>query len=332
MPISFRTISILSFLIIAFATAQPHSPAWQHLTTPGSISKPSSFPIVLPQTNVSVDPAGQITCDARSYGQKLKVTSCYKIFTSIAKDDKQINFADRGSLVRFDLPLPYRLQSSDGLCYIQMVLDANAESGHVTSTQFGEAALVVYRECVVKYGYGGIASNIGGDNHLSVVISSYKPQFTCSQNTAPPWRAVVHIFAGMLASKRKQSFGRKGKPNLDVELPFEYKAFEGSARLLIDSTDDRKAVSSWYEIWEAVNTIAYTCVKSRDKGGKVTQIGSLKNIYVILFDDSRGVGETVGGAGQDPFEDMYAGPQSNGSNGSVVTGLPLQDAANTAVS
>lgn len=54
----------------------------------------------------------QISCNAPLYGQNLKVPSCKNVFTVIAKDQKQFTFAERGATVPHDLPLPYRLQSS----------------------------------------------------------------------------------------------------------------------------------------------------------------------------------------------------------------------------
>ena len=44
------------------------------------------------------------------------------------------------------------------------------------------------------------------------------------------------------------------------------------AVVLVDS-DGFNSISSWYEIWEAVNTIAYSCVRAKNKGGRFTQIG-----------------------------------------------------------
>lgn len=45
------------------------------------------------------------------------------------------------------------------------------------------------------------------------------------------------------------------------------------ATLKIDS-DGRSSESSWYEIWESVNAMAYMCVTPAEKnGGRATKIG-----------------------------------------------------------
>ena len=49
----------------------------------------------------------------------------------------------------------------DGRCFIQVILAPGFTSGKATSTQVGQAAFNTYSHCVVKYGYGGIAAQIG---------------------------------------------------------------------------------------------------------------------------------------------------------------------------
>ena len=63
--------------------------------------------------NASLAKKLQIQCNAPAYGRNLKVSSCKKVFDLVIKDDKQILFTDRASLVSHSLNLPYRLQSSE---------------------------------------------------------------------------------------------------------------------------------------------------------------------------------------------------------------------------
>lgn len=51
---------------------------------------------------------------------------------------------------------------------------------------------------------------------------------------------------------------------------------DNRAVLKVDS-DGRTATSSWYEIWEAVNAIAYMCVTPNARTtGRAMKIGKLK--------------------------------------------------------
>ena len=49
----------------------------------------------------------------------------------------------------------------DGRCFVQAVLAPGVTSGKASSTQVGQAAFDTFQHCVIKYGYGGIAANIG---------------------------------------------------------------------------------------------------------------------------------------------------------------------------
>ena len=58
-----------------------------------------------------------------------------------------------------------------------------------------------------------------------------------------------------------------GHANLELEKE------DGRAIVRIDS-DGRTATSSWYEIWEAVNAVAYMCsTPAARHGGKAAKIG-----------------------------------------------------------
>ena len=96
-----------------------------------------------------------------------------------------------------------------------------------------------------------------------------------------------------MATKSPEIFGRAGAPGVDVNLPYYLRAgrplfrcsqirtvmtnnlfsADGRAVVKIDS-DGRTAISSWYEIWEAVNAVAYMCITPAAKsGGRATKIG-----------------------------------------------------------
>ncbi len=51
--------------------------------------------------------------------------------------------------------------SEDGFCYAQVVLTPGASSGHASLLEIGTAAITLFDQCVKKYGYGGIVSQIG---------------------------------------------------------------------------------------------------------------------------------------------------------------------------
>ncbi|KAL6717688.1 hypothetical protein ACLMJK_005603 [Lecanora helva] len=276
----------MRFPIVTFLYAFPAIvlaiPATQQSTNALSLPSPASGDISLPPKPSS--PVLQITCDANRYGQNLRVPSCQNAAKQILTSDLDMKFADRTGVVSYDISLPYRIQSSDGLCYIQLVLKEGAVSGNTTSTLFGVAAITLIQQCAVKYGYGGSVSQIGGDNNLEVIVSSYKPNVKCNRAPSPPWRSTVTIFAEMTATKNSEIFGPAGRPDVDVSLPFYLKASDNRATVKI-SSNGGVATSSWYAIWEAVNSIAYMCITRHSKGaGRATKIGTPGNINVEFFD------------------------------------------------
>ena len=68
---------------------------------------------------------------------------------------------------------------------------------------------------------------LGGDNHLNVVITDYVPQVRCDRTAAPgpPWESCLAIAADMAATMDRKVFGDKSRdPRVEVNLPHYFKA------------------------------------------------------------------------------------------------------------
>lgn len=86
---------------------------------------------------------------------------------------------------------------------------------------------MVFQQCVVGRGVGGIATNVGGDNRVDVVIGSYEPRVRCDRTAVkgPPWESCLLINADMRASRARRVFGdKRADPRVEDNLPFTYKA------------------------------------------------------------------------------------------------------------
>lgn len=97
----------------------------------------------------------------------------------------------------------------------------------MSSTQIGQAAYALFQRCVVEKGVGGIAADVGGDNHLNVVIADYAPQVRCDRTATPgpPWASCLAIVADMMATNVRKVFGDKSRdPRVEVNLPHLFKA------------------------------------------------------------------------------------------------------------
>ena len=126
---------------------------------------PQALPVPYAPTNITNIPpppnAIRIQCDSTHYGHNLSPNSCRNVFDYIAKSDMQTTFAERHTGRPNDLPLPWRIQSSDGLCFVQPLLLHGAVTAHASSTQMAQAAYALFQRCVVERGVGGIAVDIG---------------------------------------------------------------------------------------------------------------------------------------------------------------------------
>jgi hypothetical protein len=96
----------------------------------------------------------------------------------------------------------------------------------VSATGIGPAGFTLFDTCVIHYGYGGIASNIGGDDNLEVAIANYKPNVKCARNsfTSSLWRSCVNLFTLMRADRESVTFGQRGGEGVGVKLPFVMKS------------------------------------------------------------------------------------------------------------
>lgn len=70
--------------------------------------------------------------------------------------------------------------------------------------------------------------DVGGDNHLDVVIASYEPRVRCDRTTGvkgPPWESCLLINSDMKASRERRVFGfKRADPRVQDGLPHIYKA------------------------------------------------------------------------------------------------------------
>lgn len=145
-------LSLLSLLVSAAILSPPPTPFLPITITHPQPNNSSPFP----PPNVL-----RIQCDGARYGRNLNPNSCRDVFNFMAKSDSQTTFAERHTGRPDSLPLPWRVMSSDGLCFVQPLLLRGAVTGHVSSTQMAQSAYTLFQRCVLEKGIGGIAADIG---------------------------------------------------------------------------------------------------------------------------------------------------------------------------
>ena len=220
-----------AILVSAFLFPSLVSAAILTTYSPANLLPPLPRPLLSLSQNATntttLTPNGiRFQCDG-NYGRIANPSSCLDLFEYIATSDTQATFSDRHTGHPSDVPLPWRVSGSSGLCFLQALLVPGAASGHASSKQVGQAGYVVFQRCVVERGIGGIAENVGGDNKINVVIATYEPRVRCDRTAVkgPPWESCLLISLDMEASKERMVFGNKAAdPRVQVNLPVIYKA------------------------------------------------------------------------------------------------------------
>ncbi|KAL8731338.1 MAG: hypothetical protein Q9181_004335 [Wetmoreana brouardii] len=128
----------------------------------------------------------------------------------------------------------------------------------------------------------------------------------------------------MPATKNSILFGRRGMPDIDIELPHVLKATDGSGTAVVKIDIDVRADSAtWYEIWEAVNAVAYMCGRPEQRrGGKATKIGTLGNIYIELYNQALDLDQPKPIIGDPAFLEQLDSGNLDGQNSSAQIEFP----------
>ncbi len=119
------------------------------------------FPSIITNNSIPTPNVLRIQCDGTHYGRDLNPSSCLDVFHYVGKSDEQTTFAQRHTGRPNDIPLPLRILSNDGRCFVQPLLIRGAVTGTISSTQMGQAAYTLFQRCVVEKGLGGIAADVG---------------------------------------------------------------------------------------------------------------------------------------------------------------------------
>lgn len=140
-----------------------------------TLSWPATYaPTALVNINMSLTPvedaynltnihlaAPRIQCDASTYGRGLNIASCQEVWellpTSLTR--RTIGQRTEGN---FDIPLPFRVLSHDGLCAVDITHRKGLIYDISTGDELSQAALLVLDACVKgDMQQGGVAVGIG---------------------------------------------------------------------------------------------------------------------------------------------------------------------------
>ncbi|CAF9942872.1 MAG: hypothetical protein ALECFALPRED_010171, partial [Alectoria fallacina] len=164
--------SLLSHLLVVISTVlatallSPDQSYEVHLLE--APSDASSHTILVNASALSLNAsdlnAMRAQCSGTKFGTSLNATSCRNAIYFIPAEHEQRSFGARDfahSGATYDVELPYRWLSQDGLCSVQVFLIAPATVAHASTYQIWRGAEAVLRRCVTDPRFtGGVASNL----------------------------------------------------------------------------------------------------------------------------------------------------------------------------
>lgn len=174
----------------------------------------------------SVNVAGgtdiHIKCDGASYGFDLDIGDCEEAKAFVPAGSDRVQWAERHTgWQKKIMPLPYRSMGDKALCYVQPVLLNGAPSAKASLNQIRNTAAAIRHTCAPGGKLqGGIATNIGGDNNLAVILGAYHPpsEIQCG-GTFMPRLSCEDVLEDMPATTDKETFGPPTDPTAKVWLP-----------------------------------------------------------------------------------------------------------------
>ncbi|KAL8690467.1 MAG: hypothetical protein Q9218_004090 [Villophora microphyllina] len=210
--------------------------------------------------------SGFFHCDGSKYRSGLRAPSCSDAISQIPRTQHDIRFRARGSSgggATINIQVPQRFISADGQCIIEIILKDKARYGFARWIEISSAARDMYFGCVASRGQGSIATDIGPDETLGLIMTRYTPQVTClSVRDVPSMRNCKSLLDNMGTSSIPRLYGDpKDKP--DVDLPQSLRDAENKCQLLIRTPNPGATQdwSSWYEIWEGAQAVYGMCMR-----------------------------------------------------------------------
>ncbi|CAF9910213.1 MAG: hypothetical protein HETSPECPRED_009654 [Heterodermia speciosa] len=251
----------------------------------GSPLQPSAGASINQQSNISVAARMQTQCDGARFGHNPDLADCRLALTRIPVARTKLTFMDRTKEPSEPRPdqkiegLPFRVMGPEARCYVQVVLSDAVESGSASMGEIDHAASELVTRCAWERNSGGIATNIGGDNNLAIILGTYEPSIRC-QGTIVNKVHCPAILWGMPAGTERQLFHPGTDPSGQVSLPIVIRSYGGECAMRI-FTARNSDFTSWYKIWEAALAVYYACVRD-GRGGIHSGLGEAHNLYLAM--------------------------------------------------
>ena len=211
-------------------------------------------------------------CSDRRHGRNLDSASCVEALRQIdASSTVEQTYGERYT-GPYDVKLPKRYTSSNGLCAIEPRLGIRRSSARASLQEVASAARYGINRCVNTLpSRGGTVGDIGGDNGLVIIIMKLSLHTQCSGTVAPSLlSSCQNLLDVMPASLDYETWGPPDDPLAGVKLPLSYYSQDRHCKLTINS-DGHTDTACRYQFWSWATIVTNSCVRHG-------QMGLLENI------------------------------------------------------
>ncbi|KAF6237650.1 hypothetical protein HO173_003851 [Letharia columbiana] len=279
---------VVSFgFTVSATTSQPTEDSALKLSAIPNIVEPI-FPsnASVPTSNASAENGFTIRCDGEAYGYNPNILDCEDAKEYLLPDASTWTFGERHTGLPADiLPLPYLVMGDRGLCYVQAILIGDHTTAKASLNMLRRAAAALVVQCATSVvSQGGIATNIGGDNNLAIILGAYEMPVTC-RGTLATWESCRDVLYDMPADKVRRVFGPGSDPAVTEDLPYNIDSSDLKCSANIFSAG-KSDVSSFYDIWKAVTALFSVCAR-HGKAGSVRGLGEHGDVFLTMTASGR---------------------------------------------
>ncbi|KAK0514698.1 hypothetical protein JMJ35_003315 [Cladonia borealis] len=241
----------------------------------------------LTTSNSSIDNRMDFVCDALIYGASLDLRDCQEALNFFHSSDDDHAWVDRrGGHGGTEFQLPFRMMGTDAAsCYLQPKLKISGGVGHSSFNDIRRAGSALISQCITnaRLPTGGIASNIGSDGTMDLILSEYAPKARCRQEgTIPPDFTTYcqAVIGAMLATRQTQVFGPASDPASEIVTPTFIQAGIGQCVLRVYTPESSDSIS-WFSLWEETTAIYSYCIR-KGRTGYSSGLGANGKVLITL--------------------------------------------------
>lgn len=235
------------------------------------------------------DDGPSIHCDDALYGHP-PVASCRDTVNYLRHDAGSLlspaqSFGPRGEGIHWDVPLPFRVISSDGKCIIDYT--QTSSPSHVRPADIFAAGQITQAQCVETGPppFGGQATNLGLERNFVMTLRSYVPPFIKCRESPPAQQPVTEacatILSTMQATEERVVFGPASTSDVQEVLPRMLTEPTGKCTIYIANISGFSDRASWYDLWAAAVALDGMCARS-GKTGQAYVLGAYRKLQMHI--------------------------------------------------